>query len=267
MEELLYFSMDSTQAKEKAQKLLGSYLGGQPAIGPVSKLGSAPSGNSRNAELVFPPDITALLIKACRQRGITVTSAVHAAYVRMLMEHADPESDQSRYTSMNQFNLRPYLPAPYNSSKYAASVYYAPHPHIIELPASYWDLATSFSEYYKTTFKEDPGLLEVTGHFKRGMQDFVSSPEFLTAPAPKDALVSSLGIVENFINREYGDKIKVKDFKFGADIVLGMSMLFFYTFQDKLRLVYSFNDGFEKPEDIMMSLRKVQWILIQELLL
>ncbi|KAF9774676.1 hypothetical protein IL306_007289 [Fusarium sp. DS 682] len=259
--------MDSSQAKKKAQELLGSYLGAQPAIGPVSKLGATPSGNSRNAELVFPPETTAFLVKACQHKGITVTSAIRAAYVRALMEHADPESDQTRYTPMNQFNLRPYLPALYNSSEYAASVYCAPHPHIIDLPASYWDIVTSFTKYYKIIFKQDPGLLEVTGHFKHGMQDFVSSPEFLTAPAPKDALVSSLGIVENYISREYGENIKVKDFKFGADIVLGMSMLFFYTFQNKLRLVYSFNDGFEKPEDKIMYLRKVQRILIRELLL
>ncbi|KAI0867348.1 acyl transferase/acyl hydrolase/lysophospholipase [Hypoxylon argillaceum] len=31
---------------------------------------------------------------------------------------------------------------------------------------------------------------------------------------------------------------------------MGMSMFFFYTFNDRLRLVYSFNDGFEKVEDI-----------------
>ncbi|KAF4453280.1 hypothetical protein F53441_4010 [Fusarium austroafricanum] len=167
----------------------------------------------------------------------------------------DPESGRSHYTSMNQFNLRPSLPKPCNSSQYAASVYYAPHPHRIELRASYWDLVVSFNKYYKTTFRDNPDMLEATGHFKRGMQNFVSSPEFLSAPAPKDALVSSLGVVENFINREYGGHFKVKDFKFGGDIVLGMSMLFFYTFQNRLRLVYSFNDEFEKPEDIMMYLK------------
>lgn len=266
MEEVLGFLESSTEPKEKAKNVLGSYLSNQPAIGPVSKLGSAPPGECQNAELVFPPETTDRLIKACQKRGITVTSAVHAAYVSTIMEHADPDSVQTRYTSMNQFNLRPYLPAPYNSGKYAASVYYAPHPHVIDLPASYWDLVDSLSNYYKTTFREDSGNLEMTGHFKRGMLEFISSPEFLKAPAPKDALVSSLGVVEKFIHREYGNDIRVNDFKFGADIVLGMSMLFFYTFQGKLRLAYSFNDGYEKAEDIIVYLNKVQRILEQELL-
>ncbi|GKU03637.1 hypothetical protein FLAG1_04272 [Fusarium langsethiae] len=264
MEEVLGFSEPSVQAREKAEELLGSYLRNQPAIGPISKLGSVPSGKCQNAELVFSPEITDLLVKACHRKSITVTSAIHAAYVSTLMEHVDPDSEKSRYTSMNQFDLRPYLPPPYNSSKYAASVYYAPHPHIINLPASYWDLVDSFTRYYKTTFKQNPDALEMTGAFKRGMHQVVSSPEFLEAPAPKDALVSSLGIVENFINHEYGNKIKVNDFEFGTDIVLGMSMLFFYTFQGKLRLVHSFNDGFQKAEDIMVCLESIQRTLIEE---
>ncbi|KIL90011.1 hypothetical protein FAVG1_06749 [Fusarium avenaceum] len=263
LEEVLGFSDDSVSAKEKAEELLGYYLSNQPAIGPVSKLGTAPAGNCKNAELVFSSDTTALLIKACHSKGISVTSAVHAAYVRVIMEHADPQSNQSRYTSMNQFNLRPYLPAPYNTSKYAASVYYAPHPHKIDLPASYWDLVESFNKYYKT-FEQNPEALEMTGHFKRGMRDVASNPEFLKAPPPKDALISSLGVVERFINREYKG-VKVRDFKFGADIVLGMSMLFFYTFQRKLRLVHSFNDAYENPEDIQMYLEGIQRILVQEL--
>ncbi|KAM0413323.1 hypothetical protein ACHAPD_008419 [Fusarium lateritium] len=97
-----------------------------------------------------------------------------------------------------------------------------------------------------------------------GDEPVVSSLEFLKAPAPKDALVSSLGIVENFINREYAYNIKVKGFKFGADIVLGMSILFFYTFQGRLRLVYSFNDGFEKAEDIKIYSERMERRLIEE---
>ncbi|WZH42325.1 hypothetical protein QYS62_003316 [Fusarium acuminatum] len=263
LEEVLRFSEESTSAKKEAEDLLGYYLSNQPAIGPVSELGIAPAGNCKHAELVFSPDTTALLVKICHSKGISVTSAVHATYVRVIMEYADPESNQSRYTSMNQFNLRPYLPAPYNSSKYAASVYYAPHPHKVDLPTSYWDLVESFNKYYKT-FVQDPEALEMTGHFKRGMRDVASNPEFLKAPPPKDALVSSLGVVERFINREYNG-IKVRDFKFGADIVLGMSMLFFYTFQGKFRLVHSFNDAYKNPEDIQMYLEKIQRILVQEL--
>ncbi|SPJ70587.1 uncharacterized protein FTOL_00315 [Fusarium torulosum] len=138
-------------------------------------------------------------------------------------------------------------------------------PHKVDLPGSYWDLVKSFNEYYKT-FEQDPEVLEMTGHFKRGMRVVASNPEFIKAPLPKDALVSSLGVVERFINRDYKG-IKVKNLKFGVDIVLGMSMLFLYTFQGKLRLVHSFNDAFEKPEDIQMYLKEMQSTLIQELLL
>jgi hypothetical protein len=265
LEEVSGFSEESTSAKEKTEELLGYYLSNQPAISPVSKLGTASAGNCQHAELVLSSDITALLVKTCHSRGISVTSAVQAAYVRVIMDHADPEFTHSRCTSMNQFNLRSYLPAPYNTSEYAASVYYAPHRHKFDLPSYYGELVESFNKHYKT-FEQDPEALEMTGHFKRSMRDVASNSEFPKAPLPKDALVSSLGVVERFINREYKG-IKVKNFKFGADIVLGMSMLFIDTFQGKLRLVHSFNDAFESPEDIQIDLKEIQWTLVQELLL
>jgi hypothetical protein len=154
LEEVVGFSDESTSANDKAEELLGYYLSNQPAIGPVSKLATAPAGNCQHAELVLSSDITAILVKTCHSRGISVTSAVHAGYVRVIMDHADPESNQSQYTSMDQFNLRPYLPAPYNTSKYAASVYYAPHPHKVNLPTSFWELVQSFNKYYAYCSKD-----------------------------------------------------------------------------------------------------------------
>ena len=57
-----------------------------------------------------------------------------------------------------------------------------------------------------------------------------------------------------------------QEFSGKSMLIFGMSMLFLYTFRDQLRLVYSFNDGYEEPEDIQMYLEEMQNILAQELL-
>ncbi|KAI1826122.1 hypothetical protein F4861DRAFT_135081 [Xylaria intraflava] len=267
MEKTLGFPEQPTQElSDKALALFMNWAGSIPGIGPVSQVGVAASGRCHNTELVFPPDITNALTTACKDKGVTVTAAIHAAYIKTISKYADPASKQSEYVTATQFNLRSYLPAPYNSSKYAVSLYYSPLPYKVALPASYWDLAKSLHEYYQTSFEGKPEALELKGHFTRVLCGAVQTPEFLASPVPKDALVSSLGIAEHYMQREYGSGIKVKDFQIGVDVVLGMSMFFFYTFQDRLRLVYSFNDGFEKPADINTYLEEVQAILKQELL-
>ena len=267
MEKVLGYAEQPTQEQsERATALFMSWAGSIPGIGPVSQLGTASSGRCQNTELVFATDTTKALVAACKEKGVTVSAAVHAAYIQAIAKHADPESKLSQYVTAAQFNLRSYLPEPYSSSKYAASVYYTPLPYKADLPASFWDLAKSLTEYYQNSFKGDAEALELKGHFARVLCGAVQTPEFLASPVSKDALVSSLGIGEQYLQREYGSAIKIRDLKIGVDVVLGMSMLFFYTFQDKLRLVYAFNDGFERAENIQTYLDEVQTVLVQELL-
>ncbi|RYC54357.1 hypothetical protein CHU98_g11853 [Xylaria longipes] len=267
MEKLLGYPEQPTQElNDKATALFMSWAGSIPGIGPVSQLGAAPSGRCQNTELIFPADITNALVTACKSKGVSVSAAVHAAYIKAIEKYADLNSKLSEYVTATQFNLRQYLPEPYNSSKYAVSVYYSPLPYKTDVPASYWDIAKSLHGYYQASFKGNPEALELKGPFTRVLCGAVQTPEFLASPVPKDALVSSLGIAERYLQREYGSGIKVADLKVGVDVVMGMSMFLFYTFQDRLRLVYSFNDGFEKAEDIQRYLEEVQAVLTQELL-
>ncbi|KAI0977264.1 hypothetical protein F4678DRAFT_7779 [Xylaria arbuscula] len=267
METVLGYPEQPTQEmSNKATALFMSWAASVPGIGPVSQLGTAAPGNCQNTELVFPADITNRLVKSCKSKGVTVSAAVHAAYIKTIAKYSDPNSKLLEYVTATQFDLRPYLPQPHNSSKYAVSVYYTPLPYKTDLPASYWDIAKSLHEYYQTSFKGNPEALELKGHFTRILYGAVQTPEFLANPISKDALVSSLGIAERYLQREYGNGIKVKDLKMGVDVVMGMSMFFLYTFQDQLRLVYSFNDGFEKAEDIKRYLEEVKTILKQEFL-
>lgn len=259
-------SEPTPEQSEKASALLADYVANVPGIAPVSKVGVAPSGSCRNAELLFSVSTTEAIVRACKAKGITVTAAIHAAYIRTLVRHADPDSNAEKYVSANQFNLRSYLPEPYSTGQYAVAVFYTTHPFVVHLPASFWDLAYTLNVYYATAYKNNREALELNGHFTRALFDIAQTPEFLAGPVPKDALVSSLGVAERYLKRSYGDSVAVHDFKLGVDVVLGMSMLFAYTFQDRLRLVYSFNDGFEEPAHIEKYLQSVQEILETDLL-
>ncbi|KAI0392745.1 hypothetical protein F5Y17DRAFT_342320 [Xylariaceae sp. FL0594] len=265
-EDALGFSEQPTkELQDEATALFMTWAGSIPGIGPASQVGAALPGKCRNIDLVFDEETSEKLITACKSKSVTVTSAVHAAYIGAISKYADPKGKLSEYVSANQFNLRQYLPAPYNSNKYAVSVYYSPLPYKICLPASFWDVAKSLHEYYQTSFKNKPEMLELKGHFARVLCGAVQTPEFLASPVPRDALVSSLGVADEYVQHEYGG-IRVKDLSVAIDVVAGMSMFFIYTTHGRLKLAYSFNDAYEKPDDIQKYLDEVKAILYKELL-
>ena len=54
-----------------------------------------------------------------------------------------PDSRLSHYAPFTLFNLRPYLPEPYNTSNYALSLYLTCLPFYIKHPSTFWDLRQS----------------------------------------------------------------------------------------------------------------------------
>ncbi|KAE8360397.1 hypothetical protein BDV27DRAFT_148731 [Aspergillus caelatus] len=255
LEEVLGNSEQPTpQQADRTAELLGPVAESMPGIGPVSKLGKAPSGCFHNKKI------------RCKDRSFSVTSAVHAAYIQTITKYADPTANVSRYVTMNSLSLRPYLAKPHNTSDYGVSLYYAPLPFVLDTPTSFSEAATALHEHYQTGFKNNTENRDICGYVTCMLRDMVQTPEFQAKPISRDALVSSLGIVEEHLKHTYGTTVTVEDFMFGAETVLGMSMLFIYTFRDQLRLVYSFNDGFEEGSDILMYLEEVDKVMTEELL-
>ncbi|KAI0151713.1 hypothetical protein GGR57DRAFT_470217 [Xylariaceae sp. FL1272] len=254
------------EAEEKAVSMFAEWAQNTPGVGPVSRFGAAEAGlgQCQNTELVLSLENTKEIINFCRGKGLTVTALVHAAYIQAIVKHADPESKRDKYVSSTQFNLRSYLPHPYDSEKYAVAVFYSPQVYLIDLPASFTDLAESLHRHYHTSFKGNPEALKLTGPLHGELCKFARSPYLVSAPAARDATTSSFGVVEKHMEREYGN-IRIADIKAGADIVLGSSMFFQYTFRDQLRLVYAFNDGHEEAKDIQKYLKEVEAVLVNEL--
>ncbi|PYI07024.1 hypothetical protein BO78DRAFT_106130 [Aspergillus sclerotiicarbonarius CBS 121057] len=257
-------------------KLVQECVHAMPGVGPVNRVGTVAAGPVQTRELLFPERTSAALVEACKAQGFSVSAAVHAAYIRTVVAHADPAGPLSggnanRYVTVNSVNLRPKLPEPFSTSQYAASLYYTPWSFVIDnIPDSFVDTARIVDHDYKTLFDADVNAdnLEISGSLTRALRDIVQTPEFLAQPVARDALFSSLGIMERYVQRSYGtdgQKIAVKDVNIGVDVILGISMLFAYTFRDTLRLGYSFNEAYEDPETIQSHLEEMQKILVEEL--
>ncbi|KAL3450328.1 hypothetical protein BJX65DRAFT_270587 [Aspergillus insuetus] len=250
---------------EKGLSVLMEYITKLPAIGFPSNVGKVPAGQCQAMEYVFSEESTSVIIEACKARGVTVTSAVHAAYITVLSKYADPESNTTRYASPNEFNLRGRLEEPYN--QVAAANYYLPIPFSVDLPATFDELSTVLNKYYRGYLNEHPEVLDVQASFTQALQQVVKTPEYQSAPIPTDALVSGLGIVENHLQHSYGDNdaVVVEDWKLACDNVLGMAGFHSYTFRGKLRFVYQFNEAYQEPKDIRMYMEEMDKVLREEL--
>ncbi|KAL2816208.1 hypothetical protein BDW59DRAFT_153444 [Aspergillus cavernicola] len=251
---------------EQVLEIWGKYTNNVPGIGPESDVGRVPAGKCRHTSLVLPLQTTEAIVRACKEKNITVTSAVQAAYIQTIIKFADPNTPSSHYVSPSSFNLRRYLPHPYNTAQHAASVLYTPIPFYLDLPASFWEIVSALNQFYRGTFGDNPAALELVPHITRFLYALPQSPAYQASAIPHDALPSSLGTIEQYVQRTYGSTVTVCDLTPAMDVTLGMSSFFIYTFRDQLRVIYSFNDAYEDPADIDRYLEEMQKVLAEELL-
>ncbi|KAI2635779.1 hypothetical protein GGS26DRAFT_589446 [Hypomontagnella submonticulosa] len=70
------------------EEVLASNLSQDPA---------ALEGRCRNTKFVFSAETTKAVVAACKARGVSVSAAVHAAYVRAIAKNADRKSKLRHY--------------------------------------------------------------------------------------------------------------------------------------------------------------------------
>ncbi|KAL3471750.1 hypothetical protein BJX99DRAFT_236912 [Aspergillus californicus] len=251
------------EESEKGAARMWAYMGNMPGIGVPTKNGTVPAGESLNVETCLSPATTAALIKASKERGISVTATVHAAYVQTLINHADPNSNTTRYTGITAHNVRKYLP---QTPEYqdAFSLYYSAQFATVNLPASVSEIARQLHHHYQMSL--NPDALRVHDAFTKTICAVVRTPEYQAAPVPSDAGTSSIGIVERYLQQTYADTVTVRRYKLQCDVVIGMTTLHFWTFRGQLHFVFSFNGAYEQPETIRMYLEDLKNVLREEFL-
>ncbi|PYH96570.1 hypothetical protein BO71DRAFT_320590 [Aspergillus ellipticus CBS 707.79] len=256
----------------KGVQIVGEAVSQMPGIGPVNRIGTVPAGPTQRREFEFSEQTTEAIVQACKKNGYSVSAAMHAAFAMTVVKHADPAqlTETSKYVTVNNFNLRSHLQEPYNSSQYAAAVYYSIWPLVLDRPENFPEVVRAIDEKYTTSFNSSPENLALCGAVTKGLHEIVKTPEFWAAPPSRDALVSSLGVIERYLQQSYASadnskRVIVQDFKLGTEIVLGHSMFFFYTFRSKLQMVFSFNEAYESESAVQAYLEEVHKILVDEL--
>ncbi|KAL4959817.1 uncharacterized protein BDV14DRAFT_158815 [Aspergillus stella-maris] len=228
------------------------------------------SGKRCNSTLVLSAQSTSALVNACRSIGITVTSAMHAALIEVWSRASPAPQNQppssQEYVTWLTFDLRKYLPKPFNTTDYAASYCLGHMPWNIALPAPFIDIAQDLNESYRNTFRDDSQFIRLVPHF-----DQIAFNARRTALAqgfaiPRTTAINSIGVVDRYIQHTYGDIVTVQDVALNCDVDIGPSFFTIWTFRDQLRIADYFDDGIETRSNVDSFLDAVLDVLSSKML-
>ncbi|OQE28533.1 hypothetical protein PENSTE_c003G01187 [Penicillium steckii] len=122
----------------KAQEIIDAFVAA-PGLGPMNNVGKVPPGPTQRRELAFSVETTSSIVCACKDNGYSVSAAVHAAFIQTLIKHAHPAGDKTKYVTATNPDIRTFLPKPYNTSNYAAALFYTPWAFQIDPPPDSFD--------------------------------------------------------------------------------------------------------------------------------
>ncbi len=245
--------------------LLTNLASSQPSLGLPTIVSNQIPGPTQRRELRLGTHKTNAVVNACKDRGLGVTAAVHAALILATQQLSPPESAGRKYTSWCLVNLRPYCQPPYNSDTYPVALYHGAVVKTIA-PSSFLQDALELQSVYKQSWKpSQSNLLTTLSHFTETLAPMIGQPPPPGTDPPSEPLLSNLGVVDRYIQSRYGDKVEVKEFWMAVEMLTRQAELHVWTFHGDLALSASFNENFYEGEFIESFLSRIQAILLQGL--
>jgi len=259
------FSIETTEDTEAAAtKLLMEFAGNLPSVGLPVELSQIPGG-TRRVELVFSTEETSSIIGGCRNRNLSVAVASHAALVTATQQLAPTELSCCNYTSWGAINFRPYLPSPYNNSNaHPVAVYMLGVP-ITLVPSGFAENASKLKEQYKRfTSPVESNLHSIVVPYVQKVTSMLNQPPPPNMPAPTEPLLNSVGVLDRYLARTFGDTVEVTNFWLGAEMLTKQLDFFVWTWQGRMSLNATYNEHFYKAEFVEAFLERVKGILLKE---
>ncbi|KAJ5200131.1 hypothetical protein N7491_009068 [Penicillium cf. griseofulvum] len=225
---------------------------------------SVPSG-TRAAEVKFSPATTSAAVSAAKSCGVGITAAVHASLAAVNFRHAIVEHRGRHYTSTIKQSLRPYLPEPYSTPAAAAGLYTSGWLVRVE-PSRTWE---ENARMYQREYEKGISSEYLQAH-REYASTLVEVMKTLPTPteSPSDIDISSMGIMEKYLEREYGTPERgfgITNAGVGVEIISRQGVVFVWTFRDQLTLRLVYNQAFHTPWQMTEFLRDIQADLLEQL--
>ncbi|PWY94527.1 hypothetical protein BO94DRAFT_484642 [Aspergillus sclerotioniger CBS 115572] len=251
------------EQKAIAHEAVGTFAHATGAVG-VSYIGDAstmPSG-TRAAELTFSPTLTFAVVAAAKARGVGITAAVHASLAAVNFRRA---ITGRHYTSTIKHSLRPYLPEPYSTPAVAAALFTSGWLARVDASNTWEENARKFRAEYQKGISSD--YIQAHREYASTLVEVLRN---LPTPAepPSDIDMSSMGIMEQYLQREYGTPERGFSIMYagvGVEMLSRQGVVYVWTFRDRLTMRLVYNEAYHTEKQMMEILNDVRVDLLKEL--
>ncbi|KAF3055671.1 hypothetical protein GL218_07139 [Daldinia childiae] len=235
-------SLDIERAVKKYLDTLANNIG---ALGTPYKsgVGLVPKA-TRSALLPLSADETANLEARCRQLGIELHAALHAAVTATAYTISTSTTNHKHHTSTMRQSLRPHLPAPYDGVAGAAGLYTAGYMAKVPATQSWLENARQYhAEYVKGATAD---LLCSRRQYALIMRNNLKKAS-IPDPPPSGLDFSYIPNAFGLVKSVYGDattSFVVHDIGIGIDVVSRHLYVFAWVFNGRLTLRLVYNEAF-----------------------
>lgn len=265
-----------------ADGIVGQAVRGAPSIALPTRQGSetAIPGDSGRETITLSTASTAAVVAACKARAVSVPSAVHAAVIRVAATYAQHPLAKC-YMSFFPIDLRRLLPQPAYSAEYAVGVFVSGlavcvadvaaksfDEVLAELAAAY---GQDFTQLTTDADGRPVGMVEVAAPLVRRTTILHTTPPPSELPPTQNPDLSSLGVVEKYIQREYAytnandGVVEVAGMWMGTQMLPRTLQCHLWTFRDQMTLQGSFNTSYYDGDFVRDVLRKMEAELLHGL--
>ncbi len=267
LDEVAEFSPESSEGDEMAAtELYTQYANNLPSMSlPLITTKYVP-GATRRLELQLQPGATSAVLDSCKSRRLTITTALHAALISSLKQVAPTEDMSRNYTSWVTFNLRPYLPAPFNTEAHAVTLYSMGIPltlepsnftrQIAQLQCSYSQLSLSQSTAKVPTF---------LGAYVRKVSDLYKKSSLPETSMPAPPVLISLGDLDHHMNCRYGNAITLNEVSLATEVLTRQLTLYVWSWKGRMSFSICYNEEFYTAAFVTEFLQRIAIILFDEL--
>lgn len=268
LEEAAGFNTVPTDVEnEMALQLLMEYAGNLPSIGLPIVLPNQLPGSTQRCEIILPQKTTSAIVEACRKQDATVTMAIHSALIEATQSLAPSEHGARNYTSWGTFSFRPYLQPEYSEAKiHPVNVYLCGLPLTL-IPSSFSDNILLLKPFYKQL-----SMPSVNAKFRNILRPFnqkaaamLSQPSSNGMPEPTEPVLSSIGAIDSYLDRRYGNKVELTRFWLSSEVLSRQPLIHAWTWQGKLSLSVCYNEEFYNAVYMNNFLEVVRGLLLKGL--
>lgn len=232
------------------------HVGGLPYNGD-NKTGP---GKMARTALVFDETSSVGLVAACKETGISVTAAIYAALAETMfgvLFSAD------KYAAVMSLNMRNHLPHPYNTRDHAVQTYVRGITPSVSREDDFYQKARQLTAFYKEGNSEDfMRAFRLTAQYHA---DELFKPRPHGTPPPSNIHLSSLGVVENHLERQHGNAIQVADFQLGVNMMTRQVAIYIWTFDRRFNISLVYNDAYYHDSEMRNFLDSIMNVVKKEM--